>query len=135
MGFGTAVAAVCDVTIAARSAQFNIPEMNHNVMPTMVMSALYNRISRNAILWMTYTAKFISADQAMSYGIISTIAEDKDLESEVSDFCNILLSRKRPAIVGLKEYLSSAPYMDDRGALDYARALHSMVNTASAMKN
>ena len=134
MGFGTAVAAVCDVTIAAKSAQFNIPEMDHNVMPTMVMSAIYDRMNRNAILWMTYTAKFISAEQAMAYGIISTVAEDKELETEVKEFCDILLSRKRPAILGLKEYLTSAPRMDDQGALDYARAIHSMVNTAAAMK-
>ena len=42
--------------------------------------------------------------------------------------------RPRPAILGLKEYLHAAPRMDELGAIDYARALHSMVNTAAAMK-
>ena len=134
MGFGTAVAALCDVSLASSAAQFNIPEMNHNIMPTMVMSALYDRIRRNAILWMTYTAEFIDADRAQAYGIVSQVVDAGRLEEEVERFCETLLSRPRPAILGLKEYLRVAPGMDDRGALDYARSLHSMVNTAAAMK-
>ena len=134
MGFGTAVAAVCDISFASSTAQFNIPEIEHNVMPTMVMSALYDRMNRNAILWMTYTATFISAVEAMQYGIVSRVVEAGKLDAEVAAFCKTLLSRPRPAILGLKEYLHSAPHMDEKGATDYARALHSMVNTAAAMK-
>ena len=56
------------------------------------------------------------------------------LNEEAERFCQTLLSRPRPAILGLKEYLRSAPRMDEQGALDYARSLHSMVNTTAAMK-
>lgn len=134
MGFGTAVAALCDVCFASDSASFNIPEIAHNVMPTMVMSALYDRMNRNAILWMAYSADFISAAQAQQYGIVSNVVAQKVLHAEVKRFCDILLSRPRPAILGLKEYLRVAPRMDEQGAIDYARALHSMVNTAAEMK-
>ncbi len=134
MGFGTAVAACCDVSFASSDAKFNIPEMSHKVMPTMVMSALYDRVSRNAIMWMTYSAEFIDAQQAMIYGIISRAVDANKLEDEVSKFCDTLLSRPRPGVLGLKEYLRSAPSMDSQGALDYARSIHSMVNTAAAMK-
>ncbi|MCK9507024.1 MAG: enoyl-CoA hydratase/isomerase family protein [Pigmentiphaga sp.] len=134
MGFGTAIAALCDVSFAAESATFNIPEIAHNVMPTMVMSALYDRMNRNAILWMAYSADFIKAKRAMEYGLVSQIVADDQLDAELDRFCNILLSRPRPAVLGLKEYLHVAPRMDELGAIDYARALHSMVNTAAAMK-
>ena len=103
-------------------------------MPTMVMSALYDRVNRNAIMWMTYSAEFIEAAEAQAYGIVSRVVDTSKLDLEVQKFCEVLLSRPRPGILGLKEYLRSAPRMDDRGALDYARSLHSMVNTASAMK-
>ena len=134
MGFGTAVASVLDVSFASSTAQFNIPEMTHNVMPTMVMSAVYDRMNRNAILWMTYSAKFIDAERALTYGIVSQVVDAGKLDAEVDEFCEILLSRPRPGILGLKEYLHSAPRMDEQGALDYARAQHAMVNTAAAMK-
>ncbi|MEK9662606.1 MAG: hypothetical protein VW644_12900, partial [Alphaproteobacteria bacterium] len=96
--------------------------------------AVYDRMRRNAILWMTYTAKFIDAERALNYGIVSHVVDADKLDAEVDEFCSTLLSRPRPAILGLKEYLHTAPRMDEQGALDYARAQHSMVNTAAAMK-
>ena len=134
MGFGTAIASLCDVTFASESSTFNIPEIAHNVMPTMVMSAIYDRMNRNAILWMAYSADFIDAHKALAYGIVSNVVSDDRLDAEVQRFCDLLLSRPRPAILGLKEYLRVAPRMDEQGAIDYARSLHSMVNTAQEMK-
>ena len=134
MGFGTAVASVCDVSFASSTATFNIPEVGHNVMPTMVMSAVYDRMPRNAIMWMTYSTDFIDAQRALTYGLVSQVVDADKLDEEVERFCGLLISRPRPAILGLKEYLRSAPRMDDQGAMDYARSIHSMVNTAAAMK-
>ena len=134
MGFGTAIASLCDVSFASDKATFNIPEIAHNVMPTMVMSALYDRMNRNAILWMAYSADFIDAKQAQSFGIVSHVVEAARLQAEVDRFTGLLLSRPRPAILGLKEYLRVAPRMDEQGAIDYARSMHSMVNTAAEMK-
>jgi enoyl-CoA hydratase len=134
MGFGTAIASLCDVSFAADTATFNIPEITHNVMPTMVMSAIFDRMSRNQVLWMAYSADFIDAQRAMAYGIVSTVVPAAKLQAEVARFCDLLLSRPRPAILGLKEYLRVAPRMDEQGANDYARALHSIVNTSAAMK-
>ncbi|MCP5266495.1 MAG: enoyl-CoA hydratase/isomerase family protein [Burkholderiaceae bacterium] len=134
MGYGTAVAALCDVSIASETARFNIPEIEHGVMPTMVMSALYDRLNRNAILWMAYSGRFIDANRAMQYGLVSDVVPAADLDAEAEAYCAMLLGRPRPAIRGLKEYLRVAPGMDEQGAIDYARSLHSMVNTATAMK-
>ena len=134
MGFGTAIASLCDVSFASDQATFNIPGIAHNVMPTMVMSAVYDRMNHNAILWMAYSADFIDAQRALSYGLVSQVVPQDKLEAELERFCTLLLSRPRPAILGLKEYMRVAPRMDEQGAIDYARSLHSMVNTAAAMK-
>lgn len=134
MGFGAAIAALCDVSFASRTATFSMPEMAHGVMPTMVTSALSDRISRNVVLWMAYSADFIDADRAMTYGFVSTVVEPDELETEVARFCGLLLSRPRPGILGLKEFMRVAPRMDELAATDYARSLHSMVNTAAEMK-
>jgi enoyl-CoA hydratase len=134
MGFGTAIAALCDVCIASDAATFNVPEMAHNIMPTMVMSALFDRMNRNAILWMTYSRDFISAERALMYGLVSTVVPAAQLEQEVAAFCDKVVNAPRPAVRGLKEYLRVAPTMDAQGAVDYARSLHAMVNTSSQMK-
>jgi enoyl-CoA hydratase len=134
MGYGTAIVSLCDVSIAADTATFNIPELAHNVMPTMVMSAVYDRMNRNAVLWMAYSTDFINAERAMQYGIVSHVVPKDALEREVNRFTDLLLSRPRPAILGLKEYLRTAPRMDEQGAIDFARTMHAMVNTAAEMK-
>jgi enoyl-CoA hydratase len=121
MGFGAAICAIADVSFASDQATFNIPE-------------IYDRIARNAILWMAYTAQFIPADEAQRLGFVSRVVKDEQLNSEVEAFLKVLLSRPRPAILGLKEYLHHAPRMDEQGAIDYARSIHSMVNTSAAMK-
>ena len=126
MGYGTAVVALCDVSFASDTATFNIPELGHNVMPTMVMSAVYDRMNRNAILWMAYSAEFIDAQRALAYGLVSQVVPGARLDNEVEKFCRTLLGRPRPAILGLKEYLRVAPRMDEQGAIDYARTLHSL---------
>lgn len=134
MGFGAAIAGLCDVSFASDTATFNIPEITHNVMPTMVMSALYDRLNRNALLWLAYSADFINAERALAYGLVSQVVPAAKLDEEAERFCQILLSRPRPAVLGLKEYLHVAPRMDELGAIDYARSIHSMVNTSAAMK-
>jgi enoyl-CoA hydratase len=57
LGFGCAIAAVCDITIAADSARFALPEMGHNIMPTMAMSSLVDRVGRKGALYLTYSTR------------------------------------------------------------------------------
>src|SRR5262249_60331431 len=54
-GFGCAIAAVCDITLAADTAKFQVPEMAHNIMPTMVMSALVDRVPRKAMTYLVWS--------------------------------------------------------------------------------
>ena len=60
-GYGCAIAGVADITIAAESAKFQIPEMLHRIMPTMVMSALMDRVSRKDLTYLVYSSATISA--------------------------------------------------------------------------
>ena len=77
----------------------------------MVMSALYDRMSRNAILWMAYSTEFIDAARARECGLVSQVVPAAQLDAEIERFCQVLLGRPRPAILGLKEYLRVAPIL------------------------
>src|SRR6266545_4393140 len=54
-GFGSAIAGVCDVTIAHDSARFRLPEMEYNLPPTLAVSALLPRVPRKGLAWMVYS--------------------------------------------------------------------------------
>ena len=73
LGFGCAIAAVCDITLAADTAQFQVPEMLHNIMPTMVMSALVDRVPRKAMSYFVYSTAMISAARAREAGLVSEV--------------------------------------------------------------
>ena len=38
------------------------------------------------------------------------------------------------AVLAIKEYARVAPSMDIRGAIDYARSLHAVINSSSEMR-
>ncbi len=80
LGFGCAIAAVCDITLAAETAKFQVPEMAHNIMPTMVMSALVDRVPRKAMTYFVWSTALFSAARAREAGIVSEIFPEAELE-------------------------------------------------------
>jgi len=129
------LAALSDVSFAAASATFSIPEMAHNIMPTMVMSALFDRMNRNAILHMAYSTEAISAEDAMKYGLVSRVVSDGEMMGAAEGICERIARYPKAAAMGLKEYLRHAPSVHEHAAIDYARSLHAMVNTSSEMNS
>ena len=79
-GFGCAIAAVCDITLAADSAKFQVPEMAHNIMPTMVMSALVDRVPRKAMTYLVWSTAVVSPARAREAGIVSEIFPAAELD-------------------------------------------------------
>jgi enoyl-CoA hydratase len=130
LGFGCALASLCDITIAGESAQFQVPEYAHNIMPTMVMSALIDRVSRKTLSYLVYSTAVISAERALICGIASEVVPEAQLDEAVDKFCRGILKAPRSATEAVKEYIVSAPDMSVTGAVDYARNLHATINSA-----
>jgi enoyl-CoA hydratase len=134
LGFGCAVAAVADITIAADDATFQVPEMLHNILPTMVMSALADRATRKALTYLVYSTKAVSAERALSYGIVSDVVPRAALEAEVKTLCENILQAPAIATEGVKDYLRHGLTLDIPAAVDYARNLHAVVNSSREIR-
>ena len=133
LGFGCAIASVCDITIAAESARFALPEMGHNIMPTMAMSSLVDRVGRKGALYLTYSTEEIDAYTALAYGLISRVVDDDKLDIQLDIVCAALDKAPVPAVLSVKEYASNALTMSIEQASDFARNMHSAVNTSKGM--
>ena len=72
-GFGCATAAACDVTIAADVAKFRLPEMSHDLPPTLAISALMPKVPRKALAYMVYAMPELDAATALQLGIVSAV--------------------------------------------------------------
>jgi enoyl-CoA hydratase len=132
-GFGCAIAGVADITIAAESATFQIPEMAHNIMPTMVMSALVDRVPRKAMTYLVWSTAVITPQRAREAGIVSEVIPEAELDAAVEALCKQIMAAPRPARVGCKDYARAALDMDVAGAVEFARSIHAVINSSSEM--
>src|SRR5262245_42160337 len=132
-GFGCAIAAVCDITLAADTAKFQVPEMAHNIMPTMVMSALVDRVPRQAMTYLVWSTAIVTPLRAREAGIVSEVHPAAELDKAVEALCEQIMRAPRPARVGCKDYARTALDMDTSGAIDYARSIHAVINSSSDM--
>lgn len=133
-GFGCAIASVCDLTIAADTARFCIPEMEHAIMPTMVMSALIDRATTKGLNYLVYSAARVSAERAMMFGLVSDVVPAAELDGAVTKLCEKIISFPAVATEGTKEYLRRAFGMTTPDAVDFARNIHAVINSSSEIK-
>jgi enoyl-CoA hydratase len=133
LGFGCATAALCDITIAADTARFALPEMGHNIMPTMAMSSLVDRVGRKGVLYLTYSHKEIDAATALAYGLVSLVVPEAELDDELEDLVGRITQAKRVAVRAVKEYATSALTMDITAVNAFAKNLHATINTSDEM--
>ncbi len=73
LGVGCALAAVCDLTIAADDAIFQVPELDHNIAPTLVMWALINRASYKTTAHLVFTRERVTARHAEALGLVTKV--------------------------------------------------------------
>lgn len=133
-GFGCAIAALCDITMASDAATFQVPEMAHNILPTMVMSALHDRVPRKAIGYLTWSTAVIPAERALMLGLASEVAPAAGLEDAVAGLTERMLKTPPIAVRGVKEYLRSGLHTDPQASIDFARNLHAVINASSEIR-
>src|SRR4029453_5679789 len=126
LGVGCALAAVCDLTMAAEDAIFQVPELNHNIAPTLVMWALLNRAPYKSVAHLVYTRERISAARAEALGLVPQLVAPAALEAEAEKLTQAILSRPAAPPQGIKEVLKCASRM----ARARASASSSVLNAA-----
>jgi enoyl-CoA hydratase/carnithine racemase len=132
LGVGCALAALGDLTVAAEDAVFSVPEMQHGIPPTLVISALADRLPYKAVAHLVLTRERIGAERALACGIISQIAPAAGLQSAADAIEKAMLSCSAAALQGVKEYLQSAPALAPRARSSLAS---SIIATVQASQN
>jgi enoyl-CoA hydratase len=133
LGFGFALAAIADITVSAEDATFQVPEFAHNIMPTMVMSAMIDRVPLKAAMYHVYSTEPFDAAEALRIGAISAIKPGDELDDDVSRLVDRLLAAPAPALLSVKDFARNAQAIDINKTVQYARALHAVVNSSSEM--
>ena len=126
-GFGCATAAVCDLTVAADDARFSLPEMTHDLPPTLAMCAHIDRTMPKAIAWLVYSTETVDAATAKTLGFVSHVVPAASLEAETEALLATLTARRRDALITCKRFLANARLMETDKAADYAGNMLSVI--------
>ena len=103
-------------------------------MPTIAMSALLGKVTQKQLMYIAYSTAELSAERAERLGLVSEVARGLTPDAAVERITAQILKAPQPAVLAIKEYARVAPSMDIRGAVDYARSLHAVINSSSEMR-
>lgn len=132
MGFGSAFVAVCDLAIASDKAKFAFTEMEHNLPPTLAMSAAIDKIPAKLLMHMVLTRAELTPAQALSAGLISEATTSAGFEAAVQATIGKLIDRDRSAMCCVKEYLLAALRLDAASSARLAANSISVVLSSQA---
>ena len=116
-GAGIQLALGADIRIAAPDTRFAVMEMKWGIVPDMGGMVLLPRLVRSDVLRrLTYTAEQVQADQALSWGMITEIADDP--LAAATDLATTIAGKSPSAIRAAKRLISIAETEDATKVLD-----------------
>ena len=99
IGGGNVLATICDLTIAARSAQFGqVGPRVGSVDPGFGTALLARTIGEKRAREFWYLCRRYSADEACAMGLVNKVVDDGELDREVALWCSELLQRSPTAL-------------------------------------
>lgn len=127
LGVGCALAGLADVAIAADTAVFSVPEMDRDIAPTLVMTALADRLPRAALARLVMTRDSVSAAEAQALGVIGKVVAEAALEAEVARVLDLWRKNTPPVLRGVKAFLNAAPEMSFAVRREHAALINGAV--------
>ncbi len=95
---GCQLVASCDLAIAAHSARFAVSGVNLGLFCSTPAVALSRNVSTKKSFDMLVTGEFISAEQAVTYGLINQAVQDTDLDAAIEAKVASILSKDPVAV-------------------------------------
>jgi enoyl-CoA hydratase/carnithine racemase len=116
IGVGTALAAVCDIVLAADDAVFQIPELERDIPPTLVMAALCDRVPVKTLSYLVFSRRSMRAADALAAGLLSAVWPAEQLQPEAQALLATLTGTGAVALRACKQYLQHAPALSPQAA-------------------
>jgi len=100
---GTELMLACDVVFAARSAQFGDQHTQFGLIPGWGGSQRFPRIiGLRRAMDLFLSARWVSAEDAMSWGLVNYVSDDDALGDEAMAYCRKLTIRSRTGLAEMK---------------------------------
>jgi enoyl-CoA hydratase len=120
-GFGLSLA--CDFAIAQKNARLGAPEIDIGLFPWVIMASIQRHIGRRRTLELCLTGRKLSAEEALSWNLLTEVVDEEKLDDAVQKWADTLVG-KSPSILrmGRRAYYAMSEMSFD-GALEYLGAM------------
>jgi enoyl-CoA hydratase/carnithine racemase len=130
VGAGFDLVLGCDLRLGSRNARFAHTFIEMGIIPGDGGAWLLPRV----VGWqrateLALTARFITAAEAESYGVLLEVVPEDKLEQRVMELAQSIGSKPRPAVVLAKRLLRQSRSMDLDGFLEFSAALQAIAHT------
>jgi 2-(1,2-epoxy-1,2-dihydrophenyl)acetyl-CoA isomerase len=134
-GAAVGIALAGDIVVAARSAYFYEPFVGIALVPdagnTLFMPRIAGRVRATPAMLL---GDKISAEEALSWGLVWRVFEDDQLTSEVDAIAKRLAERAPSAVAATKRLITAASDADIDSQLDLERDLQGIAGRSDEMK-
>lgn len=120
-GFGVGLAALCDVAVATRTAQFSFPEVRIDLAPALVLAWLPHMVGRRAAFWLTASGAPVSGDEAVRIGLLNETVDGVDaLDAAVAQKVDALLAAQPRVHREIRAMLRSVASLSEQQSYELA---------------
>jgi enoyl-CoA hydratase/carnithine racemase len=123
---GCQLVAACDLAIAESGARFSTPGVNIGLFCTTPMVPLVRVIGRRRAMEMLLSGRFISADEALSFGLVNRVVAPGQLAEETRKWALELAAFSRFTLALGKKAFYEQIDLDEKSAYAYAKEVIAM---------
>ncbi len=123
---GCQLVAACDLAVAASDTRFATPGVKIGLFCTTPMVPLMRTIGRRRAMEMLMTGRFVSAQEALSWGLVNKVVPPESLERETRALAEEIAQYSRLTLeIGKKAFYDQAD-LDEHTAYRYAQEVIAM---------
>ncbi len=97
---GCQLVSMCDLAVAADSAQFALPGVNVGVFCSTPAVGVARNIARKRVMEMLLTGAMIDAQTALAWGLVNRVVPVARLDASIKEFTDVISARS-PTVVAL----------------------------------
>jgi enoyl-CoA hydratase/carnithine racemase len=125
----------CDIVIASDDSKFGTPEVNVGLWPMMIGALIFRNVSQKKAMEMILLGERLSAQEALSMGLITRVVPAATLEEEIGKVLNTLTSKSPVGMKIGKQAFHEMENMPLKDALIFlSERLKQVVSTEDAME-
>lgn len=122
-------ALLCDIRIAAEGARFMLPETKYGVIPdTGGVSVLYQMAGHGLVSDMVLTGRAITADEALSHGIVSRVLPADELDTTAREMADRIAASPAVTVKMARRVIRHLAQPQQRAAMEDELIYQTFIN-------